>query len=255
MRNALFFSLLLATLSVSTRAQAAEQLPWALAQTTAREANHSTQGLVYAEQTLFESTGRYGQSAVFAYDAATLTQQKKLTLPADIFGEGLTFLNGQLYQLSWKAQKLFVYDTALQLLQTLPVAGEGWGLTTDGRTLILSNGSNTLQWLDPHTGKVLHALPVLDAGKTWTQINELEWINGYILANIWLSNTVLVIDAKTGRVAGYYDFSALNATASDKQIENVLNGLAWDAATQTLLVTGKNWPLWFRVKIQLPKNI
>ncbi|MEZ5494046.1 MAG: glutaminyl-peptide cyclotransferase [Pseudomonadales bacterium] len=190
-----------------------------------------------------------------AYDAATLTQQKKHALPADIFGEGLTFLNGKLYQLSWKAQKLFIYDTALQLQQTLPITGEGWGLTSDGRALILSNGSNTLQWLDPHTGKLLHALPVLDSEKTWTQINELEWINGYILANIWLSNTVLVIDAKTGQVAGYYDFSALSATANNKQTEDVLNGLAWNAATQMLLVTGKNWPLWFRIKIQLPKKI
>ena len=96
---------------------------------------------------------------------------------------------------------------------------------------------------------------IKDPEKIWTQINELEWINGYIFANIWFSNTVLVIDGTTGDVAGYYDFSTLSAAVSNKQTDDVLNGLAWNPVTQTLLVTGKNWPQWFAVKIQFPKNL
>jgi glutamine cyclotransferase len=252
MRNALFFLLLLTLLPTSMPALAAEKLSWSLLTTTPRADNHFTQGLVYAKQQLFESTGRYGQSAVIAYDATTLTQQKKHTLPADIFGEGLTLLHGKLYQASWQAQKMFVYDTTLQLLQTLTIQGEGWGLTTDGRSLILSNGSNTLQFLDPHTGKTQRTLTIRDQKTSWKNINELEWVNSYILANVWLSNTVLLIDSKTGVVAGYYDFSALSAMIKNKGTEDVLNGLAWNASTHTLLITGKNWPLWFSATIQLP---
>jgi glutaminyl-peptide cyclotransferase len=251
MRNALLFLLLLALLPTSTPTLAAEKLSWSLLTITPREENHFTQGLVYAKQQLFESTGRYGQSAVFAYDATKLTQQKKYALPADIFGEGLTFLHGKLYQVSWQAKKMFVYNTELQLLQTLPIQGEGWGLTTDGTSLILSNGSNTLQFLEPRTGKTQRTLAIRDPKTSWKNINELEWINGYILANVWLSNTVLLIDGNTGVVAGYYDFSALSAMIKNKGAEDVLNGLAWNATTKTLLVTGKNWPLWFSVKIQL----
>lgn len=254
MRSALFSLLLFTLITTSAPTHAAEQLSWSLVQTTPRALNHFTQGLVYTNQQLFESTGRYGQSAVIAYDTATLTQQKKYALPADIFGEGLTLLHGKLYQVSWQAQKMFVYDTTLQLLQTLPIQGEGWGLTTDGTALILSNGSNTLQFLEPRTGKTQRTLAIRDPKTSWKNINELEWINGYILANVWLSNIVLLIDGNTGAVAGYYDFSALSAMIKNKGTEDVLNGLAWNAATHTLLVTGKNWPLWFSVKIQLPEK-
>ncbi|HNI37915.1 MAG TPA: glutaminyl-peptide cyclotransferase [Pseudomonadales bacterium] len=124
--------------------------------------------------------------------------------------------------------------------------------TTDGRSLILSNGSNTLQFLDPHTGKTQRTLTIRDQKTSWKNINELEWVNSYILANVWLSNTVLLIDSKTGVVAGYYDFSALSAMIKNKGTEDVLNGLAWNASTHTLLITGKNWPLWFSATIQLP---
>lgn len=127
MRNAVFFLLFIALLPCNIFAQSAAPLTWSLLRTIPREPEHFTQGLVYADQQLFESTGRYGQSAVIAYDAATLTKKNYKTLPTDIFGEGLTFLHGKLYQLSWKSQRMFVYNTAPQLLQTLPIRGEGWG--------------------------------------------------------------------------------------------------------------------------------
>lgn len=254
MRSAVFFLLFIALLPCNVFAQSTTPLTWSLLRTIPREPEHFTQGLVYVDQQLFESTGRYGQSTVIAYDAATLAEQYRQTLPTDIFGEGLTFLHDKLYQLSWKSQKMFVYNTALQRLQTLPIRGEGWGLTTDGSSLIMSNGSNTLQFLDPKTGKIQHTLSVHDTEKVWTQINELEWVNDYILANVWFSNTVLLIDTKTGDVAGSYDFSALSNAIQNKNIDDVLNGLAWNPGTHTLLVTGKNWPLWFEVRVNLPKK-
>lgn len=256
MRKVIFFLLLAVLLPDNTQAQSPETFSWSLLRTIPREPAHFTQGLVYSDKQLFESTGRYGQSAIIAYDATTFREQKRQTLPADIFGEGLTFLHGKLYQLSWTSRKMFVYNTALQALQTLPIAGEGWGLTTNGQSLILSNGSNSLQFLDPATGTVQRTLPVSDGNILWTAINELEWIDGYILANIWHSNTVLLINGQNGKVTGQYDFSILSATATklmkQQEPDDVLNGLAWNADTKNLLVTGKNWPVWFEVRIKLP---
>lgn len=120
----------------------------------------------------------------------------------------------------------------------------------------MSNGTDILQFLDPITGAVQRTLSVnnLPLNNNRTAINELEWIDGYILANIWFSNTVLLIDAKTGSVAGNYDFSTLSDAVEHKDIDDVLNGLAWNPSANTLLVTGKNWPLWFEVRINLPKQ-
>ncbi len=231
-------------------------LPWKLLNSTARAPDHFTQGLVYADQQLFESTGHYGQSRLIAYNANTLKMQKQVFLRANVFGEGLTYLNGKLYQASWKSREIFVYDTALNPLQTLKIDSDSWGLTTDGRSLIMSDGSDTLRFLDPATGKTLRKISVIDnATRNWKDINELEWIDGNILTNVWHSNTVLVIDGNTGRITGQYNFEKLSQYVSQhmpaRDSEQVLNGLAWNPERQTLLVTGKDWPLWFELKIQL----
>ena len=231
-------------------------LSWQLLNSTTRAPDHFTQGLAYADQQLFESTGHYGQSRLIAYNAQTLEIQKQIFLRADVFGEGLTYLNGKLYQASWKSREIFVYDTELNSLQTLKIDSDSWGLTTDGTSLIMSNGSDTLYFLDSATGKILRSIVVTDnTGRHWKNINELEWIDGNILANIWHRNTVLVIDGNTGRITGQYNFEKLSQYVSQhmpaRDSEQVLNGLAWNPQTQTLLVTGKDWPLWFELKIQL----
>ena len=231
-------------------------LPWQLLNSTARAPDHFTQGLVYANQQLFESTGHYGQSRLIAYNAQTLNIQKQIFLRANVFGEGLTYLNGKLYQSDWKSHEVFVYDTALNSMQTLKISNDSWGLTTDGTSLIMSNGSDTLYFLDPTSGKTLRTIVVTDnTGRHWKDINELEWIDGAILANVWHSNTVLIIDGNSGRITGQYDFEKLSRDISQRMptrdSEQVLNGLAWNPQTQTLLVTGKDWPLWFELKIQL----
>jgi glutamine cyclotransferase len=231
-------------------------LSWELLRAIPREPGHFTQGLAYGNSQLFESTGHYGKSRLITYDAKTLTKQKEFFLRKDVFGEGLTFLNNKVYQCSWKSQELFTYGTDLELLRTLPVDGESWGLTTDGTSLIMSNGSSNLLFLDPASGQTLRVMPVKDSnGRQWQALNELEWINGRILANVWHENVVLVIDSGNGQIIGKFDFSHLDREAgramSNKDSEQVLNGMAWNQQTQTLLVTGKDWPLWFELKITL----
>jgi glutamine cyclotransferase len=229
-------------------------LPWQLLHTTPRLPEHFTEGLAYAGPQLFESTGRYGQSRLIAYDAVSLQMQQQVFLPANIFAEGLTFLNGKLYQSSWKSREIFVYDTQMKLLQTLHITGDSWGLTTDGQQLIMSDGSDTLQFLDPVDGHLLRTLTVSDGSKTPIRdINELEWLDGDILANVWHRDNVLRIDSKTGRVKGQYNLEKLvpelRKTMPVRNGEQVLNGLAWNPHTQSLLVTGKDWPVWFAIRL------
>ncbi|HSC75868.1 MAG TPA: glutaminyl-peptide cyclotransferase [Pseudomonadales bacterium] len=254
-KSARIVCLFLCLLAAVTHAET-PVLPWQLLRSIPRLPNHFTQGLVYADGQLFESTGHYGQSRLISYDAKTMALQKQQFLRADVFGEGLTFLNKKLYQASWKSHELFVYDTALQPLQTLAISGDSWGLTTDGHSLIMSNGSDTLQFLDPDTGKTLRSITVTDnSGNHWQDINELEWIDGHILANVWHRNTVLVIDGITGHITSQYDLEKLSQDVSrhmpSRDSEQVLNGMAWNPETHTLLVTGKDWPLWFELKITL----
>jgi glutamine cyclotransferase len=231
-------------------------LAWKLVRSIPKPPNHFTQGMVYADKQLFESAGRYGQSSLTAYDADSLLIQKKLSLKADIFAEGITFLNGKLYQSSWKSREIFVYDTRMTLLQTLRIETDSWGLTTDGHALIMGDGSNTLQFLDPATGKRLRTMTVTDDRlQTWNEINELEWIDGNILANVWHRDIVLLIDGKTGRIKGQYNLEKLSPELARlmpaRDGEQVLNGLAWNPQKNTLLVTGKDWPVWFELEITL----
>lgn len=250
-----FAWLLLCLLAQTARADT-PTLQWTLLRSIPRLPDHFTQGLVYGDNQLFESTGRYGQSRLIAYSAGTLDIQKQYFLRADVFGEGLTFLDRKLYQASWKSREIFIYDTALHPLRTLNVDGDGWGLTSDDHSLIMSDGSDTLRFLDPTSGKILRTMTVIDdTGRHWQDINELEWIDGKILANVWHSDTVLVIDGSNGRVTGQYQFGKLSADVSQRMPmrdqEQVLNGMAWNPGTHTLLVTGKDWPVWFELKITL----
>lgn len=234
-------------------------LQWQLLRTIPREPAHFTEGLVFASGQLFESTGRVGQSRLFAFDANNFSVKNHVLLPQDRFGEGLVFLDNSLYQLTWQNHEVRVYDTTLQLQRVLPLEGEGWGLTSDGKQLVASDGSDQLVFRDAKTLLPLRTITVTDAtGQHWNNLNELEWVNGNIFANVWHRDEVLVIDPRNGNVSGRYDFEKLSQ-AVQKQMparngDQVLNGLAWNTATSTLLVTGKDWPMWFEVKL-LPQSI
>lgn len=238
--------------SFTTKPAALPIWQYTLLRTIPREKNHFTEGLVFAGNTLFESTGHYGESRLHAYNANDLAPLKQVDLPANRFGEGITVLRNKLYQLNWKGGDIFVYNLDLELQDTLRITGDGWGLTTDGDNLIMSDGSATVFFRDRDTARELRRITVSDAsGKRWDNLNELEWINGVILANVWHQDTVLAIDPQSGQVVGQYDFERLSQIAG-KQMpgrngEQVLNGMAWNPSTQTLLLTGKDWPLWFEV--------
>ena len=210
-----------------------------------------TQGLVYLDGDLLESTGLNGQSTLRRVELSTGRILRQVRVPAEFFAEGLTVLGGKIYQLTWKNQKGFVYDLATFTLEKeFAYTGEGWGLTTDGQSLILSDGTHQLRFLDPVTFKVTRTVNVLRDGQPLRLLNELEFIRGEIYANIWQSHTVVRIAPSTGHVIGLIDFFGLLPDAERTSDTDVLNGLAYDAATDLLFVTGKHWTKLFEVRLK-----
>lgn len=209
--------------------------------------------------TLYESTGLNGKSTLRKTDLTTgITQQRPIGL-SGAFGEGLTVLNNKVYQLTYTEGKIIEYDAdTLNTSGQFSYSGEGWGLTNDGQSLIMSNGSSTLYWRDPVTFAITKKLTIYEGWQAVTKINELEYVNGQIYANIFSSNRVARIDAATGRVNAWIDISALakeaKATALQKgyrfTTNDVANGIAYNSATQTFYLTGKNWPTLFEVTIK-----
>ena len=210
-----------------------------------------TQGLEIVDGTLYEGTGMEGQSSVRIVDPATGALRKKVDLPRPYFGEGITVLGGKLYQLTWKSETGFVYDAAtLRRTGTFSYTGEGWGLTNDGTSLIMSDGTNTLRWLDPKTFQVTRTVQVTDQGIPVTQLNELELIDGVVWANVWQTTTIARIDPATGQVKSWVDVGDLLTSADRAEPVDVMNGIAYDRANRRLLLTGKYWPAMFEVKVR-----
>ena len=217
------------------------------------ESSDFTQGLVWADGRLFESDGQYGASRVAEKALATGKTLKTQAIPDTEFGEGLTLLKGELWQLSWREGVAHVYDLALKPLRAFHYNGEGWGLTSDGRQLILSDGSAHLYFIDPDGFRVVGSVLVHDGDSPVLQLNELEWVDGVVYANVWMTDRVARIDPITGTVIGWLDFAALKTkagvTPEREHAGAVLNGLAWRADKNRLLVTGKWWPQLFEVQL------
>ena len=209
-----------------------------------------TQGLIYLDGHLYESTGRSGHSTLRMDDLETGRVLQSLPLPAKYFGEGLADWGSTLVQLTWLDHVAFVYDRfSFRQLRTLPYDGEGWGLTHDAKNLILSDGTATLRFLDPQTGKVLRKIVVKDHGRPVDQLNELEFVHGQIYANVWHTDRILRIAPNTGKVLGSIDLTGILPANETSDPEAVLNGIAWDPAHDRLFVTGKLWPRLFEIKI------
>jgi glutamine cyclotransferase len=207
-----------------------------------------TQGLVFADGVFFESTGRYGESSLRRVDPETGRVLTSVSLPPDIFAEGLALLHGELYQLSWREGRCFVYDAkTLEKRRELRYEGEGWGLATDGAQLVMSDGSSTLRFRDPASFRVVREIEVRDGGRPVTQLNELEWVKGEILANVWMGTVVLRIDPASGKVLGVMALADLPEPRHDDP-DAVLNGIAYDAAGDRLFVTGKLWSTVFEIR-------
>jgi glutaminyl-peptide cyclotransferase len=219
-----------------------------------------TQGLVFVDGHLYESTGRNGRSSLRMDDLESGKVLQRYDVPEKYFAEGLTSWGNTLIQLTWQAHTAFVYDRfSFRLLKSFSYDGEGWGLTHDDQRLIMSDGTATLRFLDPETLKVARRVAVTDHGVPVKELNELEYVHGEIYANVWHSNRIARISPKTGKVLGWIDLTGIISDAELSDEEAVLNGIAWDAKTDRLFVTGKLWPRIFEIRViregsKVPKN-
>ena len=209
-----------------------------------------TQGLVFREGTLLESTGLNGESTLREVQLETGRVLKQVALTREYFGEGLALVGDQVFQLTWQNGKGFVYDAdTFQLKREFTYEGEGWGLTSDGTLLVLSDGTSRLRFYDPATFALKRTLDVTLAGKPVERLNELEFIRGEIFANVWQSDDVVRIDPATGQVRGVINFAGLLAPDERRPDTDVLNGIAYDEKGDRLFVTGKRWPRIYQVRV------
>jgi len=210
-----------------------------------------TQGLFFDEGVLFESTGHYGESQLRKLDLDTGDVLASRDLPAAVFGEGSALWKDQMIVLTWRSGTGFVADLdTLETVRSFSYPGEGWGLTANDTQLIQSNGSDQLLFLDPETFKVTKRVRVTLNGNPVRNLNELEWIDGEVWANVWQADQIVRIDPESGHVLGVIDFTNL-FPASERAVplDDVLNGIAYDAETERIFITGKRWPSLFEVRI------
>ncbi|AHM60801.1 glutamine cyclotransferase [Flammeovirgaceae bacterium 311] len=209
-----------------------------------------TQGLVYYGDKVYESTGA-NQSWIAELDLQSGRQEKKVVLDKKYFGEGITILNNKVYQLTWKHKKGFIYRAgSFEELGTFSYSFDGWGITTDGHHLIVSDGSSKLHFMDSLTFRVIKSLAVHEEGAAVEALNELEYIDNYIYANQWETSYILKIDPHTGAVVGKLDLTDIvNRIKSAYSRAGVLNGIAHNPATGDLLITGKRWPKAFILRL------
>lgn len=210
-----------------------------------------TQGLQWHEGRLFESTGQVGTSSIREVELATGRVIRKRDLAEPHFGEGMVILADKLYEITWTTGKAFVYDwKTFAPAGEFSYEGEGWGLTTDGASIIMSDGTSTIRWRDPATFAVQKSVAVTDHGTPVMQLNELEWVKGELWANVWQSDRVARIDPVTGKVLGWIDLSGILPAIDRSGNEDVLNGIAYDAAKDRYFVTGKLWSKLFEIKLK-----
>jgi len=256
-----------------TANQTADKIPvytYEIVNTFKHDSKAFTQGLVFQNGFLYESTGQEGDSSLRKVELQNGKILQKHDLKDDVFAEGMTILNGKIYQISWQDGIAFVYElNDFKLLQQFRYNGEGWGLTNDGTNLIMSDGTHLIKFVDPQTFKTVRTLPVFqDTGKPLYMLNELEYVKGEIWANIWHSeekmtgttqgnlpniekpNYIARINPETGKVVGWIDLANISPEDSGKDDENSLNGIAYDAAADRIFVTGKNWRKLFEIKLK-----
>lgn len=208
-----------------------------------------TQGLVYHGGVFYESTGIRGRSSIRRVDPATGQVLHKHRLQARYFGEGLTLFRKKLVQLTWQARTGFIYDPeTLKPIDTFSYPSEGWGPTHDGRHLIMSNGTEKLYFLDPESFEVQSSIQVHDGIRPVRNLNELEYIDGRIYANVWQTHRIAVIDPVSGQVANWLDLEGLLPEEGLSSRPGVLNGIAYDSEKERLFVTGKLWPTLFEIE-------
>jgi glutaminyl-peptide cyclotransferase len=251
-------ALLAATLALAATAPraapAAATIPvygYRIVHTYPHDLNAFTEGLFFQGGYLYESTGLDGRSSVRKVKLESGQVLERANLPPDFFGEGITSWNGKLIGLTWKTQVGFVLDLdSFDQVSQFHYPGEGWGLTHNDTELVMSDGTPDIRFLDPLTEQERHRIHVTALGKPVDQLNELEWVDGEIYANIWQTDRIARIDPKTGNVVGWIDLKGLLPRSDTiPGHTDVLNGIAYDAANKRLFVTGKMWPKLFEIKL------
>ncbi len=244
------YLLLLAALLLPDTANALQEYQVRVLEKRPQSREHFVQGLEIVDGALYLSTGTYGASGLFRYDFSSGRLLDQRSLPGHIFAEGVTVLGEHVYQLTWKNRLLLVYARAtLKPRFSLSIPGQGWGLTNNGEQLIYSDGSDKLHFIAPVTGKHLHTLAVTLDGKPQQALNELEWIDGRIWANIWGTDRIVVIDPQSGEVSAQIRLPGLLPAAERRPGTDVLNGIARDPRTGDIWVTGKRWPWLYRIEL------
>ena len=212
-----------------------------------------TQGLVFENGVLYEGTGGFGNSTLRRVELETGAILQIRELSAQFFGEGITIYGNKIIQLTWQSNIGFVYDkNSFELLQGFNYSTEGWGITHDGERLIMSDGTSTLHFLDPETFEEIGQLEVFDNDGPVIRLNELEYIQGEIYANVWQTDRIARIAPETGQVIGWVELGGLLTTEDRLEPVDVLNGIAYDANTDRLFVTGKLWPKLFEIELISP---
>ena len=228
------------------------------------DSNAFTEGLFFYNGFLYESTGQEGKSDLRKVELESGKVVQRVKLSKDSFGEGTTILNGKIYQLTWQQGKCFVYDAeSFKLLKEFTYEGDGWGLTNDGKNLFMTDSTHVIRVIDPETFQTVKTLVVLrEDGKPLLQINELEYIKGEIWSNVWHSeepnilgkpNYIARIDPNSGKLLGWIDLGGISPDDVERESENTLNGIAYDASADRIFVTGKDWKNLFEIKVK-PKG-
>jgi glutaminyl-peptide cyclotransferase len=217
--------------------------------TYAHDKTSYTQGLIYENGILYEGTGQRGESVLKKFDFESGKLISELSLPAQYFGEGITIFKDKIIQLTWTSQTGFVYDKkSFKLITTLEYPTQGWGITTDGKSLIMSDGSHNIHFLDPEYFNQTNKIEVYDNKGLVDSLNELEYINGLVYANVWQSEKIVVFDPESGKVVKQIDCSGIIPAGYKNEQDNVLNGIAYDKENDRYFITGKRWPELYEVK-------
>ncbi len=253
----LIYLLFLLPLGISSCSGASKVAPepvtvysYKIVNTYPHDTNAFTQGLVFEDGVIYEGTGRYGKSSLRKVDLETGKIRDIHELPERYFGEGITVFEDIIIQLTWKSRLGLVYDKeSFEVLRDFTYESEGWGITHDGERLIMSDGTSTLRFLDPEDFSTTGHIEVHKDDTPLNNLNELEYIDGQIYANVWPTDNIAIIDPQSGRVVGWMELFGLQQTLSWSGPMDVLNGIAYDAADNRLFVTGKLWPRLFEIEL------
>ena len=214
------------------------------------DAHAFTQGLYWFDGSLYEGTGLYGASTLRRVELETGGVVQQIVLPDAFFGEGIAQIGDRIYQLTWQSGRAFVYDAlTFEKRSEFHYKGEGWGLTTDGERLYMSDGTSLIRVLDPATFRPEREFTVTVEGRPLEHLNELEWIEGEIWANLFMTDQIVRIDPQSGVVTGRIDLTGILPAADRTPDTDVLNGIAWDSVGRRIFVTGKNWPKLFEIEV------